>query len=175
MKLQLFVCALLLVSIHCDFLQNHPPAYSDDMISYINSVQNTWVAGKNSRFIESDTNSVKKLLGTVLKTPEWLRLPEKDFAGYDASSLPENFDSREAWPKCASIREVRDQSNCGSCWAFGAVTAMSDRICIASNQTRQDRLSAEDLLTCCGFQCGMGCNGGFPSGAWFGDWQCIWR
>ena len=43
---------------------------------------------------------------------------------------------------------------------------MSDRICIASNQTLQTRISSEDLLTCCGFTCGNGCNGGFPSGAW---------
>lgn len=43
---------------------------------------------------------------------------------------------------------------------------MSDRICIASNQTLQTRISAEDLLTCCGLTCGNGCNGGYPSGAW---------
>lgn len=165
MKLQVLLAFCLLVSSQC-FLQTHMPSISDEMISYINSVQNTWVAGKNSRFENADTNSVKQLLGTVLKTPEWMKLPQKDFSMYGAPELPQSFDSREAWPKCTSIREVRDQSNCGSCWAFGAVTAMSDRICIASGQQRQDRLSAEDLLTCCGFQCGMGCNGGFPSGAW---------
>ena len=43
---------------------------------------------------------------------------------------------------------------------------MSDRICIASDQKLQTRISAEDLLTCCGFGCGNGCNGGYPSGAW---------
>ena len=43
---------------------------------------------------------------------------------------------------------------------------MSDRICIASNQTLQVRISSEDLLTCCGAGCGSGCNGGYPSGAW---------
>lgn len=43
---------------------------------------------------------------------------------------------------------------------------MSDRICIASQQKLQTRISAEDLLTCCGSGCGMGCNGGYPSGAW---------
>ena len=43
---------------------------------------------------------------------------------------------------------------------------MSDRICIASGQTLQTRISSEDLLTCCGTDCGSGCNGGYPSGAW---------
>lgn len=165
-KLQLFLLAFLVVSVYSEFLHTHIPSVSNEMISHINSVQKSWVAGHNSRFTNSDTDSVKKLLGTVLETPEWMKLPQKNFSSYSVESLPTNFDSREAWPKCESIREIRDQSNCGSCWAFGAVTAMSDRICIASGQTIQDRISAEDLLSCCGFQCGFGCNGGFPSGAW---------
>jgi len=61
---------------------------------------------------------------------------ELDFVDDVAANIPDNFDSREAWPKCDSIKDIRDQANCGSCWAFGAVEAMSDRICIASNQTR---------------------------------------
>ena len=53
--------------------------------------------------------------------------------------LPKSFDSRTNWPDCASIRQIRDQSSCGSCWAFGAVEAMSDRICIASKGEIQVR------------------------------------
>lgn len=40
--------------------------------------------------------------------------------------------------------------------AFGAVEAMSDRVCIASNATAHAHISAEDLLTCCE-SCGDGC------------------
>lgn len=32
--------------------------------------------------------------------------------------LPENFDAREQWPNCPTIREVRDQGSCGSCWVI---------------------------------------------------------
>lgn len=53
----------------------------------------------------------------------------------------------------------------GSCWAFGAVEAMSDRICIASKGELQVTLSADDLLSCC-HMCGFGCNGGDPMAAW---------
>lgn len=42
--------------------------------------------------------------------------------------LPDNFDAREQWPNCPTISEIRDQGSCGSCWAFGAVEAMSDRV-----------------------------------------------
>jgi len=64
-----------------------------------------------------------------------------------------------------SIGEVRDQAACGSCWAFGAVEAQTDRHCIASNGTKKPHLSAEDMNSCCG-SCGFGCEGGYPSAAW---------
>ncbi|XP_033126927.1 cathepsin B-like isoform X2 [Anneissia japonica] len=79
--------------------------------------------------------------------------------------LPDNFDAREAWPNCPTIKEIRDQGSCGSCWAFGAVEAMSDRYCIHSNGSVNHHISAEDLTTCCS-SCGNGCNGGFPPEAW---------
>lgn len=112
-------------------------------------------------------DEIKQMMGT-LETPEHLKLPEKEIVA--SVQVPDQFFSAENWPKCDSIKEIRDQSTCGSCWAFGAVEAMSDRICIASNQTLQTRISSEDLLTCCGITCGNGCNGGYPSGAW-GYWK----
>lgn len=37
------------------------------------------------------------------------------------NDIPANFDGREAFPECASvIGRVRDQSDCGSCWAFAS-------------------------------------------------------
>jgi len=106
-------------------------------------------------------------MGT-LETPEHLKLPLRDIQ--PLKDIPENFSSAENWPNCESIKEVRDQSTCGSCWAFGAAEAMSDRICIASGQKLQTRISTEDILTCCALSCGNGCNGGYPSGA-FNYWK----
>lgn len=38
-----------------------------------------------------------------------------------SDDIPVNFDGREAFPECASvIGRVRDQSDCGSCWAFAS-------------------------------------------------------
>jgi len=84
------------------------------------------------------------------------------------TAIPDSFDARQQWGSiCPSTNDVRDQGACGSCWAFGAAEAMTDRICISSNATQTPYLSAEDLVSCCGiFQCGDGCNGGYPSGAW---------
>ena len=57
------------------------------------------------------------------------------------------LDLRENYRYCSSIRLVRDQSNCGSCWAFVTANTISDRFCIAKGSTRL--LSAQDILECC--------------------------
>ena len=50
-------------------------------------------------------------MGTFRTTPEHLKLPlktvEPEWLGAE-DSLPENFDSRLAWPNCDSIKEIRD-------------------------------------------------------------------
>ncbi|KAL5013652.1 hypothetical protein ScPMuIL_007922 [Solemya velum] len=138
---------------------------SDDMIDYINNLQTTWKAGPNFDYLPHNMRYkyVKKMCGTILPTPEHMRLPLGKIEIVD--DVPDTFDARKEWPKCKSIKEVRDQSNCGSCWAFGAVESMSDRICISSKQQKQVHISAENLNSCCD-SCGNGCGGGFPSAAW---------
>lgn len=121
----------------------------------VNRLKTTWTATEYKR-------DYTPLLGAILDGLEGL--PEKEFKQINAN-LPDEFDLREAFPKCESLREVRDQANCGSCWAFGAVEAMSDRICIKSGQTDQRRVSAQNLLACC-YSCGFGCDGGYPAYAW---------
>ncbi|XP_067667061.1 cathepsin B-like [Haliotis asinina] len=140
---------------------------TDAMIDRINSMQKTWKAGRN--FHPSLPQSYfKRLCGVYDINGESQRLNNMlPMKTHDLSmiSLPENFDARTQWPNCPSLKEVRDQSNCGSCWAFGAVEAMTDRICILSKGAKNFHISAENLMTCCR-TCGFGCNGGFPAAAW---------
>ncbi|XP_064652099.1 cathepsin B-like [Lineus longissimus] len=134
---------------------------SPEMVYYINHVaKTTWKAGHN--FVGVPVSSIKRLCGSR-KTPEHLR-PET-LIHKEPLFVPDSFDSRDQWKNCPTIGEVRDQGACGSCWAFGAVEAMSDRICIHSQGKVNAHISAEDLTTCCG-QCGNGCDGGFPPEAW---------
>jgi cathepsin B len=137
-----------------------------NIIDHVNSVQNNWKAGHNHYFDGMDLEQIKNLMGT-LETPDHLKLPLLDIE--PMVNIPDEFSSAEHWPNCESIKEVRDQSTCGSCWAFGAVEAISDRICIVSGQKLQVRISAEDLLTCC-TSCGSGCNGGYTASA-FSYWK----
>ena len=70
---------------------------------------------------------------------------------------PAAFDSATNWPACAkTIGDIRDQSNCGCCWAFGAASAASDRACIATGGQNMP-FSAQDVC----FNAEVsGCNGG---------------
>ncbi|XGW24188.1 hypothetical protein V3C99_005966 [Haemonchus contortus] len=82
------------------------------------------------------------------------------------ANIPESFDARDKWKNCPSIGYIRDQSNCGSCWAVSAAETMSDRICIQSRGRIKTIVSATDILACCGESCGYGCHGGYPIEAW---------
>eukprot|EP00296_Roombia_truncata_P007941 JP446400.1.p1 GENE.JP446400.1~~JP446400.1.p1 ORF type:complete len:345 (+),score=133.39 JP446400.1:50-1036(+) len=138
---------------------------TDDFIEHINSQQDTWVAGHNSKFASATFDDIKGLCG-VLPGEDPNRPPVKFMAEMEDSAIPEEFDSRTAWPECPSVAHIRDQGPCGSCWAFGGAEAMSDRVCIQTGGKTTVELSTEDLVSCCGWSCGMGCNGGYPSGAW---------
>lgn len=75
---------------------------------------------------------VKRLMGGWSKDKEPVQQHASEIFDMEAIKAPDTFDARETWPECGSIKEIRDQANCGSCWAFAAAESMSDRICIKS-------------------------------------------
>jgi cathepsin B len=78
--------------------------------------------------------------------------------------IPDAFDSEENWPQCAgTIGLIRDQSNCGCCWAFAGVEAASDRMCIATNASILLPISSENVCFCASWN---GCGGGQISTPW---------
>lgn len=95
-------------------------------------------------------------MGTIISEPFGFQAPKV------SNGTPTTFDSREQWPN--NIHAIRDQQQCGSCWAFGASEALSDRFSIASNGAVDVVLSAEDLVACDNID--QGCNGGYLSMAW---------
>jgi len=72
----------------------------------------TFQAGHNFKGVP--VSHIKRLCG-VLKDPKGPTLePIEHVVNLDA--IPDEFDSRKKWSNCPTIREIRDQGNCGSCW-----------------------------------------------------------
>lgn len=86
---------------------------SDEFIKSINSLQSTWTAGKN--FGDNVKLSyIKNMLGVLPNHQNFL--PEVEEHQLEGFELPTEFDSRQKWPNCPTIKEIRDQGSCGSCW-----------------------------------------------------------
>ena len=134
----------------------------------VNSQNLGWQAEVSPRFKGMSKAEIKHMMGAFMTDNS--NLPHvSQVHKFNFNEVPATFSSQTKWPQCQSIKDIRDQANCGSCWAFGAVEAMSDRLCINGDNEQADalqiRISSEDLMTCCE-SCGNGCNGGYPSAAW---------
>lgn len=162
----MFCIAVLAVALSC---VHAAPAITQQLVDEINAKQSSWVAHMSPRFHNATAKDIKQLCGTVLKGDIRYRevLDEKTVDAVWEATIPAEFDVRTQWPNCAPISgHVRDQSSCGSCWAFGSTEAFNDRRCIATGD--KTLMSAEDTVANCGLlQCfSMGCNGGQPNAAW---------
>jgi len=96
------------------------------------------------------------MVGTLLPEPRAHTQAELE----PLVALPTNFDPRtEKFNNC--IHPIRDQAQCGSCWAFGSTEALSDRFCINGKDVV---LSPQDIVSC--DYNNYGCDGGYLSLAW---------
>jgi len=134
------------------------PVLNDELIKAINAKKLGWTASRNQRFEGKSIADAKHLLGVVFPESN-VNCPK--VAQPDTATLPDSFDSRTQWP--SFIHAVRDQQQCGSCWAFAASEALSDRLAIYSNGTQNMVLAPEGLVSC--DKVDMGCGGGWPSDA----------
>ncbi|CDW72502.1 cathepsin b [Stylonychia lemnae] len=134
----------------------HP--ISEEMVRSIRAKTSLWQPH------ETETNPFANLTKEQLfaRCGTYIVPPNKQYPGSKLVSVPENFDSREQWGK--EIHAIRDQQQCGSCWAFGATEAFSDRYAIASGDKIDVVLSPEELVSCDTND--YGCNGGYMDMAW---------
>jgi len=133
--------------------------FDKEFVEQINANQSTWVAGFNEKFRHWTLIEAARLCGVRSMTPDG-SVPIKTH-NVDPKAIPTEFDARKQWPNL--LHPIRDQAQCGSCWAFSGSEVLSDRFAIASNSA-SPVLSPEDMVSCDTGD--MGCNGGMLDSLW---------
>jgi len=127
----------------------------------VNSMQTTWKAEAPAKF--DSIEEAKPFLGAFLPGDAQYEEPEVVEIPAINAAVPTSFDSAENWPQCTVISNVRDQSKCGSCWAFASTASFESRACIESG--KDIKYSPEDTAFCS--SAGYGCQGGNSAWGYF--------
>ena len=159
----LILSIFVLASVSIASEANDDALFKEAFVQKLNSLSTTWKASTKSRVAQLSTEDFKALINPTGFAHD-PRIPTKAFTAAELAAAPAAFDSRENWTHCASMRQIRDQSQCGSCWAVSSVETITDRTCIKHGH--DVILSAEDMLACSGAGT---CNGGQPYSA-FNYW-----
>ncbi|OLP96713.1 Cathepsin B-like cysteine proteinase 6 [Symbiodinium microadriaticum] len=129
----------------------------------------TWTPSAVERFAPEAPGASKSLCGVKGNTTKSIESAVKRgeihrFVAEMDGDIPEDFDSAAQWPECEKmINDIRDQSNCGCCWAFAGAEAASDRMCIATKGKTMIPISAQDV---CFNSNPDGCDGGQIDTPW---------
>jgi C1A family cysteine protease len=133
-----------------DVFFHHYNAFKDN-VAYINkrNTENiTFTLGIN-QFTDLTNEEYRKIL--TRPTSNRAPVPEEHV---DISALPNDID----WRTSGAVQRVKDQGQCGSCWAFSATGAVESFTKIKSG-TLPD-LSEQQLVDCCHGGGSQGCSGG---------------
>ncbi|ONM57673.1 Cathepsin B-like cysteine proteinase 3 [Zea mays] len=163
---------------------NHMRIIQEDIIETVNNHPSAgWTASRNPYFSNYTIAQFKHILGVKPAPQNALsNVPVKTYSR--SLELPKEFDARSAWSRCSTIGNILDQYNVLSDDNRVTVALVGLLVLWSASRTvfaftstwRVDTediavlisilLSVNDLLACCGFMCGDGCDGGYPIEAW---------
>ena len=169
MKRDLRVISALMIAILIPWLlfASCVAAAEDDLSEIIHKIRDKradWVAGDTSisRLSPSERQKRVGLRKPVLTDEEdQSAVAEQTFLA--TVGAPASYDWRSSTGTYAGnfVTPVKDQGNCGSCWAFATTAALESQVLIGNNTPGQNNVLnlSEQLLVSCG---GAGnCGGGY--------------
>eukprot|EP00928_Gymnodinium_smaydae_P030030 TRINITY_DN2243_c0_g2_i1.p1 TRINITY_DN2243_c0_g2~~TRINITY_DN2243_c0_g2_i1.p1 ORF type:complete len:479 (-),score=81.00 TRINITY_DN2243_c0_g2_i1:390-1826(-) len=143
------------------------PVVSQAEVARINGKSLGWSAKHMDWMLHTSVHDFQSRLGKSVPEgyKERLQAQSSEFPR-GAITLPSDFDSRVQWPFCKSqIGRVLNQGHCGSCWAFGSMSAVDSRLCIATNGSWSGSAGwlSRGYVASCAIQGHDGCQGGLAS------------
>ncbi|KAK7605421.1 hypothetical protein V9T40_007279 [Parthenolecanium corni] len=145
----------------------YPKVNAEDLVESINeSPKTTWKASTYG-LKELDLHLLASTkLGVIMDDRQTFNATEIKKLKKEAKkprdfyqTLPQNFTWATTNRTTCPINTIRDQSNCGSCWAVATASVFSDRYCIKSEGKFTTPFSHQHLLGCTHRSCG--CMGGY--------------
>jgi cathepsin L len=126
-----------------------------DLIAEHNAGNASWTMGMN-QFGDMNGNEFKATVGGCLLAPREAKMPATQI-------IPSDVNDAVDWRTKGAVTPVKDQKQCGSCWAFSATGAIEGRVQIATSKLVS--VSEQQLVDCAGSAGNQGCNGGLMSSA----------
>ena len=129
--------------------------YIDDFINKHNASGSSYEAGHN-QFSDWTEAEYKQLLGRVGG-----RQIVKRYTEFETDNLADAIN----WVDAGAVTPVKDQGQCGSCWAFSTTGSLEGAHFVASGELLS--FSEQQLVDCAYLQYfNYGCNGGLQTNAY---------
>jgi cathepsin L len=129
--------------------------FVDAFIKEHNASNATYTAGHN-QFSDWSEAEYKSILGYVRDSRN-----VKNITHFNVSSNADSVD----WVTAGAVTPVKDQGQCGSCWAFSSTGSLEGAHFKASGELLS--LSEQQLVDCAGLRWGnYACNGGLQTNAY---------
>ncbi len=124
---------------------------------------------EKNKFYHYTDEQIRSLFTLDLKNIDYILNPDK-YSYLKYKPTPGNalieFDSRTNpdWVDYNCVPDIRDQGDCGSCWALSGATTLGWRFCIASQGRINNILSPQYSVSC--DTNNYGCDGGYLDKQW---------
>eukprot|EP00928_Gymnodinium_smaydae_P035205 TRINITY_DN2481_c0_g1_i1.p1 TRINITY_DN2481_c0_g1~~TRINITY_DN2481_c0_g1_i1.p1 ORF type:complete len:730 (+),score=113.37 TRINITY_DN2481_c0_g1_i1:67-2190(+) len=114
-------------------IEHQKPAFTQALADSINSADQGYTVEVKPWMRNQSQSDMDNKAGLQLPSEAELLLQLMDTTTALREDTPASFDSRDKVQACRDVvGRIHNQGTCGSCWAFGAMSAIDSRLCIST-------------------------------------------